>query len=122
MEATLAQTNASLPSALDRVSPQLFDFLENQVLPHTDLVPAQFWSGFVALVDELSPENQRLLNTRDHLQSQIDGWLGEQEQAPSPEAYRSFLQEIGYLQPEINPEPISTENVDPEIATMAGHS
>ena len=34
--------------------------------------------------------------------------------------YEAFLREIGYLVPEPAPFQISTTNVDPEIATMAG--
>ena len=36
------------------------------------------------------------------------------------EAYKSFLSEIGYLVPEGEEFAISTENIDPEISTIAG--
>ena len=38
----------------------------------------------------------------------------------TPEAYKAFLTEIGYLVPEGPAFSIETENVDPEIATIAG--
>jgi malate synthase len=55
------------------------------------------------------------------LQAQIDAWHVERAGNPhDPAAYKSFLTQIGYLVPEPGDFTIGTQNVDPEIATMAG--
>ncbi len=62
-----------------------------------------------------------MLAKRDELQAQIDGWHRERKGQPhDADAYRAFLAEIGYLVPEPGDFTIGTENVDAEIATMAG--
>ncbi|SVE39160.1 uncharacterized protein METZ01_LOCUS492014, partial [marine metagenome] len=51
----------------------------------------------------------------------IDDWHREQKGKEfSSSAYKSFLSEIGYLLPEGGAFQITTTNVDPEIATIAG--
>ena len=80
-----------------------------------------FWQGFGALVRDLAPRNKALLDRRDELQRQIDAWHLEQRGKPiDTGAYTEFLRGIGYLQPEPADFSIGTENVDPEIASIAG--
>ncbi|MDP5104185.1 MAG: malate synthase G, partial [Erythrobacter sp.] len=80
-----------------------------------------FWQGFAALLADFAPRNRALLATRDDLQAQIDAWHVARAGKPhDPAAYKAFLTEIGYLVPEPGDFQIGTQNVDPEIATMAG--
>src|SRR5690606_16749796 len=80
-----------------------------------------FWRGFSELLADLAPRNRALLVKRQDLQAKIDAWHQERRGQPhDPKAYRAFLEAIGYLVPEPAPFSIGTENVDPEIATMAG--
>src|SRR5690606_416997 len=80
-----------------------------------------FWRGFSELLADLAPRNRALLVKRQDLQAKIDAWHQERRGQPhDPKAYRAFLEAIGYLVPEPAPFAIGTENVDPEIATMAG--
>lgn len=104
-----------------KVSQVLADFVNSEVLPDTGLDQPAFWSGFEKIIDDLSPRNHALLAKRDALQSKIDGWhKARQDQPHDPNTYKRFLGEIGYLVPEGNVFKISTENVDAEIAKVAG--
>jgi malate synthase len=99
----------------------LADFVETRALPGTGIGADQFWAGLSAIVHELGPENRALLARRDQLQAQIDAWhIGHRNQPHDHEAYKAFLQEIGYLLPEGPDFQIDTANVDPEIARVPG--
>ena len=103
------------------VAANLQRFIEDEVLPGTGVEAAAFWKGFDELVHDLAPKNRALLAERDRLQVELDNW---HRSNPGPitdmPAYRSFLESIGYLQPEPGEVKISTSNVDSEIATQAG--
>ncbi|MBF5089797.1 malate synthase G [Novosphingobium sp. NBM11] len=104
-----------------KVDDQLAAFLEQRVLAPIGQDAAAFWQGFSALCDRLVPQNRALLAKRDALQAQIDAWhLARKGQPIDADAYRAFLTEIGYLVPEPEDFLIGTQNVDEEIATMAG--
>ena len=104
-----------------RIARVLYDFVNNEALPGTDIDPDSFWAGVDKVVADLTPQNQDLLNRRDELQAQIDKWHRQRVIGPfEPEAYRQFLTEIGYLLPEPDDFTITTSGVDPEITTTAG--
>ncbi|MGH3633218.1 MAG: malate synthase G [Mycobacterium sp.] len=104
-----------------RVARVLYDFINTEALPGTDLDPDSFWAGVDKVVTDLTPQNQGLLARRDELQAQIDKWHRHRVIDPhDPEAYRRFLTDIGYLLPEPDDFTITTSGVDPEITTTAG--
>jgi malate synthase len=104
-----------------RVARVLYDFVNNEALPGTDIDPDSFWAGVDKVVTDLTPQNQALLNTRDQLQAQIDKWHRHRVIEPiDAVAYRQFLTEIGYLLPEPDDFTITTSGVDDEITTTAG--
>lgn len=104
-----------------RVAQTLYDFVNNEALPGTDIDPDTFWSGVDKVVADLTPKNQELLARRDDLQAQIDKWHRHRVIEPlDPEAYKQFLTEIGYLQPEPDDFTITTSGVDDEITKTAG--
>src|SRR5581483_250663 len=104
-----------------RVARVLYDFVNNEALPGTDIDPDSFWAGVDKVVTDLTPRNSELLRRRDELQAQIDKWHRHRVIDPhDPEAYREFLTEIGYLQPEPDDFTITTSGVDDEITTTAG--
>ena len=104
-----------------QVDQNLLDFVNNSVIPGTGVPVDTFWHSFAAIVDELTPENQALLDRRDDLQHRIDTWhLARQGQEHDPEAYRDFLLEIGYLVPEGDDFSVTTAQVDEEITSIAG--
>jgi malate synthase len=104
-----------------QVDAQLADFIEREVLSPAGRDATRFWTGFAALLCQFVPRNRALLERRDALQAQIDAWHLAQAGKPlDPAAYESFLREIGYLVPEPEPFTIGTQNVDREIAALAG--
>jgi len=104
-----------------QVAKVLFDFVNNEAIPGTGVTAEQFWAGAAAVNHDLAPKNRALLDKRDDIQLQIDGWhQARAGQAHDAAAYKAFLQEIGYLLPEPADFKITTENVDEEIARMAG--
>ncbi len=103
-----------------RVAKVLHDFINTKVLPDTGVEQAQFWGGFDALIHDLAPKNKALLARRDELQEQINAWHKENKGNTDFAAYKSFLEEIGYLEPKVEPFKVSTENVDDAIALQAG--
>src|SRR6201997_5711405 len=104
-----------------RVARVLYDFVNNEALPGTEIHPDSFWAGVDKVVTDLTPQNQDLLRRRDELQAQIDKWHRHRVIEPiDAEAYREFLAEIGYLQPEPADFSITTSGVDDEITTTAG--
>lgn len=110
-----------VPAGNLRVARVLYDFVNNEALPGTDLDPDSFWAGVDKVVTDLTPQNQELLKIRDELQAQIDKWHRHRVIEPlDPEAYRQFLTDIGYLLPEPEDFAITTSGVDDEITTTAG--
>ncbi|WP_370330022.1 malate synthase G [Mycolicibacterium hippocampi] len=104
-----------------RVAPVLYDFINSEALPGTDLDPDTFWSGVDKVVADLTPKNQDLLARRDDLQAQIDKWHRARVIGPfDADEYQRFLTDIGYLQPEPADFTITTAGVDAEIASTAG--
>jgi len=104
-----------------RVAKVLYDFINNEALPGTDIDPDTFWAGVDKVVADLGPRNQELLARRDELQVQIDKWHRLRVIEPlDQEAYRQFLVDIGYLRPEPEDFAVTTANVDAEITSTAG--
>ncbi|WP_427965863.1 malate synthase G [Altererythrobacter sp.] len=103
------------------IDAKLAEFLENEVLAPLGRDQGTFWQGFAALLAEFAPRNRALLAKRDELQAKIDAWHVERRGKPLDQGeYQAFLRDIGYLVPEPGDFTIGTQNVDPEIATMAG--
>ncbi|MDA8483958.1 malate synthase G [Pseudomonas resinovorans] len=104
-----------------QVARVLFDFVNNEAIPGTGIAAEKFWAGVEAVINDLAPKNKALLAKRDELQAKIDAWhQARAGQAHDAVAYKAFLQEIGYLLPEPADFQATTQNVDEEIATMAG--
>jgi malate synthase len=104
-----------------QVAQALASFIEDRALPNTGIDADAFWRGVAAIFAQFAPENAALLAKRDSIQAQIDAW--HQERAGQPidaAAYQGFLRDIGYLVPEPAPFQIGSENVDDEVARLAG--
>jgi len=103
------------------VAKVLFDFVNNEALPGTGIGQEAFWQGASELFAELTMKNQALLDKREMLQQQIDDWHKARRGQPhDATGYKAFLQEIGYWQQEPDDFAIQTQQVDEEIARMAG--
>ncbi|MQW91182.1 malate synthase G [Acinetobacter wanghuae] len=100
------------------IAKELYDFIENEALPGSGLDSETYWKNFEQVVVDLSPKNKALLAKRDDIQAKIDEW--HRNNTFELQAYKAFLTEIGYLLPEVEDFQITTENVDEEIALLAG--
>ncbi|MDQ2779162.1 MAG: malate synthase G [Pseudomonadota bacterium] len=106
-----------------QIADVLHRFIEDEVLPGTGIESDTFWRGFSAIVHDLAPRNAELLLARERLQAELNQW---HRSHPGPiadmQAYRSFLERIGYLKSTaaLKPQAITTRNVDAELATQAG--
>ena len=104
-----------------QVATELYEFVNQRVLPGTGVSAESFWKGFDAIVTDLAPKNAALLAERDRLQAELDKWHSAN---PGPitdmVGYRKFLETIGYLVPEPKKVKATTKNVDDELATQAG--
>lgn len=103
-----------------RVAPVLRAFVEEEALEGSGVSADALWRALAGMAAEFGPRTRALLAERDRLQGRIDQWHranpGGHRDA---ERYRSFLQEIGYL--DAAPVPtITTEGVDEEIASLCG--
>ncbi|MFT4618723.1 MAG: malate synthase [Dinoroseobacter sp.] len=104
-----------------QVAPELVRFIEGQALPGTGVDTQAFWDGFATVVAEIQPRVNAALAERTRMQAEIDAWhIARRGQAHDASAYEAFLHEIGYLVPQGSSFAIETQNVDPEIAQIAG--
>ncbi len=103
-----------------RVDRGLHDLVANEIAPSSGLAAQKFWRALADLVADLGAKNRALLQKRDALQQQIDAWHAAHPGQPELAKYRAFLTKIGYLLPEPADFSVQTENVDAEIAAIAG--
>ena len=104
-----------------KISKDLLSFVNNDLLKDINISPEKFWLGFDEAVHELAPKNKELLEIRKKLQKKIDNWHIENKRAKIKiTEYKKFLNEIGYLKNEGSDFKIETNNVDEEIAKIAG--
>ncbi|MGI8384771.1 malate synthase G [Robertmurraya sp. P23] len=102
-----------------KIAAELYHFIQKEALPQTQLDEESFWEGLTELVHDLTPKNEALLRKRDLLQQQINTFH-KQQPSFTPEPYKNFLTEIGYLEQEVSNFEVTTENVDEEISLQAG--
>jgi malate synthase len=104
-----------------QIAAQLAEFIEDRALVGTGIAAESLWHGLSDILARFVPQNRMLLAKRDAIQAKLDAW---HRANPGPitdmTGYQAFLREIGYLVPEPAPFRIGTQNVDAEIATMAG--
>ncbi len=103
-----------------KIDAGLHDFLVKEAMPETGVDAERFFAELSKIVHDLAPKNRALLAKRDDLQAKIDAWYRDNGAPNDLDAYQGFLKEIGYLLPEGPEFSVSTGNVDPEIATIAG--
>jgi len=103
------------------IDARLHRLVESRMAPGTGIEPAQVWNGLETILEQMIPKNEALLARRDELQLQIDQWHRDHHSTKhDPEAYKNFLKEIGYLLDDVDEFEIETNNVDEEIALLAG--
>ncbi len=103
-----------------QIAEVLYKLVNDEIAPGTGISTDDFWSAFAAILRDLAPRNRELLAKRDELQQKIDDWHRNNQSAFDAAAYKQFLSDIGYLLPEPEDFRVATENVDTEIARLAG--
>ncbi len=104
-----------------KISEELLSFVDKELLKDLDISSEKFWEGFDKAVHDLAPKNKELIRTRENLQKKIDDWhIKNKGNKIEIEQYKKFLREIGYLKKEGPDFKIETNNVDNEIAQIAG--
>ena len=104
-----------------QIADTLYQFVAERVIPGSGIENQAFWAALEAIFTDLGPKNSALLAHRDELQAKIDTWHRTHAAHPVDQtAYKRFLQEIGYLLPPGEDFQVTTANVDPEIAEVAG--
>ena len=97
---------------------ELYDLVADEIAPGTGIEPEQFWAAYAEILEDMVPANRFLLEKRDRMHEQMNAYYREHPGKPEMRRYKSFLRQIGYLVPEGGSFEITTENVDPEIATV----
>ncbi|HHX81574.1 MAG TPA: malate synthase G, partial [Pseudomonadaceae bacterium] len=106
-----------------QISQVLYDFIEKEACPGTNIAPKDFWAALARILDQMAPRNRELLAKRDQLQASIDAWHREHDMQyylTHKEEYKRFLEEIGYLVPTGPDFQIGTRSCDYEISIAAG--
>ena len=102
-----------------KFSNELAGFVENELLPGLDISSDDFWSSLSKIFYEFRAENENFLKIREEIQSKIDDWHINNPNF-NFEEYKDFLRSINYLVEEGSDFSVTTDNVDDEIATIAG--
>jgi len=103
------------------ISTVLFDFINKEVIPGTDIDVDEFWKKFDSAVHELAPINKALIEKRETIQKKIDAWhIANKDKKFNKVEYTKFLKSINYIVEEKEDFQITTQNVDDEIAKIAG--
>ena len=104
-----------------KVSSTLLEFINNEVIPNTNIDIDKFWNKFSEVVHELSPINKALIQKREIIQKKLDDWHKSNKGKDfNKKEYVNFLKSIDYLIEEKNDFKIETTDVDEEISSIAG--
>ena len=105
------------------IDTELYNFIANEVTPVVGIDNEKYWQEFEKIVKAFQPRNKALLAKRDEIQTQIDDWHAKNPASNGQidkAAYTQFLKDINYIVPEGDDFLVETQNVDDEIAHIAG--
>jgi malate synthase len=104
-----------------KINTKLFDFVNNEIIPGTNIKSEEFWNNFGNIVHELAPLNKKLIQKREDIQKKIDDWHKKNKgKELNKKEYLEFLKSISYIVEEKENFSIKSTNVDDEISTIAG--
>ena len=104
-----------------KINSKIFEFINEEVLPGTDIKPEDFWNKFEKVVHELAPINRNLIEKREIIQNKIDEWhIVNKSKDLNKNEYTEFLKSISYILEEKDDFKIETSDVDQEISSIAG--
>ncbi len=103
------------------VDKNLLNFINDEVIPGTNINNEKFWESFSEVVHSLAPKNKNLIQKREKIQKKIDDWhLSKKDSDFNKEEYIKFLNSIEYIVEEKSDFKINTSNIDEEISSIAG--
>lgn len=102
------------------VAEDLYRFVNEEAIPGTGVEPEQFWQALSSIIKELGPRDKALLAKRDTLQQQLDDWHTSNPGLPELSQYKKMLKDIGYLVDAPDSVNVQVDQVDDEIAHIAG--
>ncbi len=102
------------------VADDLYRFVHDEAIPGTGVDPEDFWAALASLISEIGPRDKALLEKRDSLQKQLDDWHTANPGMPDLSTYKDMLKDIGYLTDAPSSVSVNVDNVDDEIAHIAG--
>ena len=104
-----------------KINTKLLNFVNNEIIPGTNINSEEFWTSFEKIVHELTPLNKKLIQKREDIQKKIDKWHKKNKgKELNKKEYLDFLKSISYIVEEKDKFSIETANVDEEIANIAG--
>ena len=104
-----------------KISSTLFEFINKEVIPGTNINSDDFWNKFEKTINELAPINKNLIKKREVIQNKIDDWHKNNKDTDfNKKDYTEFLKSISYIIEEKNDFKIETNDVDKEISSIAG--
>ena len=104
-----------------KINSKIFEFINKEVIPGTNIKSEEFWGNFAKAANELSPINKNLIKEREEIQRKIDEWHKKNKEKDfNKKDYTEFLKSISYIVGEKEDFNIETENVDKEISSIAG--
>jgi malate synthase len=104
-----------------KINSKIFEFINSEVLPGTDIKSEDFWNKFEKVVNELAPINKNLIKKRKIIQDKIDEWhKNNREKDLDKKEYIDFLKSISYIIEEKEDFKIETADIDQEISSIAG--
>ncbi len=104
-----------------KINDELYKFINEEVIPGTEINPENFWDGFSKVVNELTPINQELIKKREVIQKKMDEWhKNNKDKKFDKKVYTDFLKSVSYIVEEGGNFNIDTANVDDEITSIAG--
>ncbi len=101
------------------IAEPLHRLVSEKVCPGTDVTPEHFFIELEKIIADFAPRIKTHLATRDAIQEKVDQWHKDNKSFDAGN-YKDYLQSINYIEPDVASFTISTSNVDPEIATIAG--
>lgn len=113
-------SSKSISIQKSKINEELYNFVNNEIIPGTGIEVNNFWQGFIEAANKLADKNKLLLEKRDEIQKKIDNWYTGNKDNFNLENYKNFLKEINYIVEEQEDFTIETENVDQEISNIAG--
>ena len=116
-----ATSHVSIADTSMEISVPLHDLIVDEILPDLGMEARSFWAILEEVITEMAPKNNILLLKRYQIQAEINTWHQSRSDTPHDhEQYKKFLRKIGYLLPEGPDFSVTTENMDEEIAVIAG--